>query len=35
LNLWRLIGEHIAGALLNATRSGGTRIEYRWNGATS
>jgi protease IV len=35
LNLWRLIGEHIAGALLNATRSGGTRIEYRWNGGTS
>jgi len=34
-NLWRLIGEHIAGALLDATRSGETRIEYRWNGGTS
>ncbi|HDR15157.1 MAG TPA: signal peptide peptidase SppA [Desulfobacteraceae bacterium] len=32
LNLWRLFGEHIAGALLDATRSGGTRLEYRWNG---
>jgi protease-4 len=34
LNLWRLIGDHIAGALLDATRSGGTRLEYRWHGGT-
>jgi protease-4 len=35
LNLWRLIGEHLAGALLDATRSSQTRIEYRWDGGAS